>query len=104
MHLKTGFNRVGECNRCGVCCMSLLHWDKLGDERRAFLRKFDPSAEVILRRVERGSCPNLRFRGSRATCAIYVFRPRFCREFPNHPENLIEECSFRLVPENEVKP
>ena len=101
--LNTGFQRIGECNRCGTCCMSLPSWDKLTDEKRALIRMFDPLAEEVFAGVKGGKCPNLRFVGKTSSCAIYSLRPRFCREFPNHPSNVIPECSIRLIPDLEVK-
>jgi len=83
--------------------MSLPHWDSLGDDKRALMRMFDPSAEEIFKGVRNGICPKLKFLGVTTRCSIYLVRPRFCREFPNHPSNLIPECSIRLVPEDEVK-
>jgi Fe-S-cluster containining protein len=93
---------MNPCNRCGRCCMSLPSWNELNDEKRALIRMFDPSAEMVFNGVRHGNCPNLTFVERMATCSIYPTRPRFCREFPKS-EVTIPECFMTKPTMKKVK-
>jgi Fe-S-cluster containining protein len=67
--------RIGECYNCGDCC---LLFDS-GSYKRCV--HYDELAEKH--------------------CTIYATRPRWCREFPRSPMDIVGKphCGFRFVDE-----
>jgi len=99
---KIEFERNGECNRCGFCCMMLPHWNDLNDIQRALYRIYDKNAENVFRKVIRSRCSFLKTNGNGTTnCLLFENknRPKFCELFPNHPNQLkeIPNCSYEFV-------
>lgn len=72
--------RVGDCNRCGMCCLLCEHliWE-FQRERGKFKRLF-------------------------GTCRIYGTSERKekgCDNYPTHPDRLIDKsCGYRFIDEN----
>ena len=108
--------RVGECLRCGKCCLKVGFW--LKDDDPDFLRWLSFHRGVEIKRypsmpgdvcVEiKAPCKELDYVGyQRKTgrrlymCKIYKKRPQLCLEWPYREEVLIEGCGFSYVEEEE---
>jgi len=103
--------RVGECRRCGTCCVTarmsfdkcsvaggdveairdLLRWWSL--RPRAFVKEDDKSVEFGID----APCKFLVFdEDGKATCLIHDNQPQICRDFPSRP---VPQCpGFKFVP------
>ncbi|NIO23183.1 MAG: hypothetical protein GTN38_04125 [Candidatus Aenigmarchaeota archaeon] len=76
-----------ECLRCGKCCrkatpmteedMKLI--EKHGHKRKDFVRGFGPFKTF---KKKNGYCIFLGISDSKATCSIYPYRAKACRDFP----------------------
>ena len=91
--------RMGECNKCGDCCRLLLEWEKLQNITRALFRMYDRNAEEVLRKVVNGRCLYLiELPYGETECELLnkPERPKFCKNFPKEPKNLVKlpRCGY----------
>jgi Fe-S-cluster containining protein len=62
------------------------------------MKKNNVIKECLDKTDKNAGCSFLRFnRDGTTSCVIYRSRPRFCREFPNNPNDTLPECSFKFV-------
>ncbi|RLE45420.1 hypothetical protein DRJ22_04420 [Candidatus Woesearchaeota archaeon] len=78
-------NQKFVCSRCGECCRLLVSLDKQDIEtikdkghKNFFYVK---NKKKYLKRVK-GHCMFLKFNNGKASCSIYDYRPKICRNFP----------------------
>lgn len=39
----------------------------------------------------------------KARCKVYDYRPDFCRDFPEVPDDLVDGCGFYFVEKDKIK-
>lgn len=93
--------RKGYCNGCGWCCENIAQIGIDGrdqeDEEYAKARNL-PLDGTIKWIAVHDPCPLLT---AAKKCGIYANRPRTCKEFPIHPDQIIDTpCSYRFEDED----
>jgi len=100
--------RHGECNHCGACCTDLVtdmtvliaveQVLRPGPEHEDYFRvRQVPLVEQDgkLYRQYTGKLLNPCQYHQQNQCSIYETRPRFCRDFPTHPDHIkAMPCSY----------
>ncbi|RLG81243.1 MAG: hypothetical protein DRO40_10000 [Thermoprotei archaeon] len=96
LHQSEVWVRKGECKRCGKCCRVKYLFKSMSKEDKLFLKRHGFWLHQAIKRmaVEDKACPFLEYRNGVAYCKIYEERPRWCREYPSHPDELIEGCGY----------
>lgn len=78
------FCRSGECNHCGECCKGDV-WKHLSREQQIEYERLDFNG---------GYC--YWYDRERQRCKIYADRPNWCLLFPETPDQMPDECSYRF--------
>jgi Fe-S-cluster containining protein len=90
--------RQGDCNRCGWCCHYEVTVRLVRDARRDpdywLARGYKIRPDGCVQVMTDIGLPCAQFDGEK-TCAIYATRPKTCRDFPEHPDQVEDiPCSY----------
>jgi len=93
--------RVGKCLRCGRCCRARPLFKNMSKEEKMLIKKIDFKLYLKLKRlaVEDYACPFLTYKDGVAVCTIYENRPKWCREYPSNPDELLDGCGYKFIEE-----
>jgi len=93
---------MGSCKRCGECC-------KFSNTDLRLLSSLLGTGDVLymlhpfLEGLKDGEkCPHSKLRGGKGFCKIYNKRPKWCRDFPTSPYDIISipNCGYYFVDES----
>lgn len=100
--------RKGACSGCGFCCKVIVRagidGDEIEDQEFAEVRGYPKKGEPMKWYNAYDPCPLL---DAANRCKIYANRPRTCKDFPIHPDQIVDSpCSYRFYDEdgNEISP